>query len=415
MDPIPLAPEDLQILALEGPTVAGHTCKIVVLGAGAPGLEALRASIASRLPATPVLTRRLGGSPHARTWVQDEHFDIARHVVAAPPAADLGAAVAGLFEQRLDRDRPLWRVDVIDRPGGDRALVWRLHHALADGTTAMRLGRELLWDDLDALDGLSPTPAVHAATAAVDDARRRSHLGGFLSREVGRSRDPSPFDGTIGTRRAVAFSTVALAPLHDAARADCGATLNDAVLAVVAGALRRWLVEHHGPLGDVRVRVPVSLHHEADATANRDSFFSVALPLNEAHPLVRLRAVHAETAVRKADRDAETMDELLRELGRVSPALRRFATRVEGSPRRFAVNVSNVFGPRGPVAVLGSPVVDLHSIAEIGRRHALRVAVVSFAGRLGFGFTADPALVPDVDALAAGVVEEAALLCGPPA
>jgi hypothetical protein len=65
--------------------------------------------------------------------------------------------------------------------------------------------------------------------------------------------------------------------------------------------------------------------------------------------------------------------------------------------------------------VLGSPVVDLHSIAEIGRRHALRVAVVSFAGRLGFGFTADPALVPDVDGLAAGVVEEAALLCGRPA
>jgi WS/DGAT/MGAT family acyltransferase len=414
--PIPLAPEDLQILAVEGPTVAGHTCKVVVLGSDAPDLAALRASIAARLPAEPLLTRRLGGPAHARAWVPDDRFAIAEHVVAAPPAADLAAAVATLFEQRLDRERPLWRIDVVDLPTGERALVWRIHHALADGTAAMRMARTLLWDEPGAGSaqpaGQAAAGPGAAAARAADDARRRAHLAGFLSREVGRSRDVSPFDGAIGTRRVVAFSTVPMAALHDTARDACGATLNDAVLALVAGALRRWLVAHHGPLGDVRVRVPVSLHHEGDATANRDSFFSVALPLNEADPLARLRAVHAETTIRKADHDAETMDELLRELGRVSPRLRHFATRVEGSPRRFAVNVSNVPGPRTPVAVLGAPVTRLHSIAEIGRRHALRVAVVSFAGRLGFGFTADPALVPEVDALAAGVVDEAALLCG---
>jgi hypothetical protein len=209
----------------------------------------------------------------------------------------------------------------------------------------------------------------------------------------------------------IAFAAVPLKPLHDAAKSHCQATLNDAVLSVVAGALRRWVLAHHGHLGDVRVRVPVSLHHEGDAALNRDSFFSVALPLNEPDPLKRLLAVHAATRERKDDHDAETMDELLEGLGKVSPRLRDLARQIEGSPRRFAVNVSNVPGPRSPVSVLGAPVQGLHSIAEIGERHALRVAVVSMAGTLGFGFCADPAIVTDVDVMAQGVELETAELC----
>jgi diacylglycerol O-acyltransferase / wax synthase len=160
----------------------------------------------------------------------------------------------------------------------------------------------------------------------------------------------------------------------------------------------------------VRVRVPASLHSEADDAGNRDSFFSVALPLNEADPIARLKAVHAATHERKIDHDAETMDELMRDLAKISPRLERFAARVEQSPRRFAVNVSNVPGPRTPVTVLGSPLDTLYSIAEIGERHALRVAVVSACGRLGFGFCADPAIVEDLAEMARGVEVEAAIL-----
>jgi hypothetical protein len=105
------------------------------------------------------------------------------------------------------------------------------------------------------------------------------------------------------------------------------------------------------------------------------------------------------------------MDELLERLGQVSPKLRDLARQIEGSPRRFAVNVSNVPGPRTPVSVLGAPVTGLHSIAEIGERHALRVAVVSMAGTLGFGFCADPAIVADLDAMAQGVETETQALC----
>jgi hypothetical protein len=407
-DAIPLELEDRTILGVECATIAGHTCKIVSVD-GATDVDALRASVAERIGAAPLLTRKLGGSEREPTWVVDDAFDLDRHIVAAPvdeplDEAGLRAEVARLFEQRLDRSRPLWQIDVVPTEAGS-ALIWRIHHALADGTTSMRYAKALLWDPEPTADPAAAAVRDSAAHAA-DDARRRHHLGGFLHREFARSRTRSPFDGRIGARREVAFAEVSLSELHDAARRLCGAKLNDAVLSVVAGALRRWMLEHHGALGDVRVKVPVSLHREGDDAGNRDSFFSVALPLNEADPVARLRAVHAATTERKTDHDAETLDTLTRDLARVSPALQRFVHRIEESPRRFAVNVSNVPGPRQAVSVLGAAVSALHSIAEIGERHALRVTAISVADRLCFGFCADPGIVEDLEAMADGVVAE---------
>ncbi|HMJ04518.1 MAG TPA: wax ester/triacylglycerol synthase domain-containing protein [Conexibacter sp.] len=439
---IPLAHEDRAILELESATIVGHTCKVVVLGAQAPDVDALRASISERLAHTPLLTRRLGGTPDAPAWVADDAFDAAHHVVAdragAPlDAAGLRGAVARLFAQRLDRARPLWRIDALPLADGGAALVWRIHHALADGTAAMRYAKALLWDAADpagdaAATGSAPVAAAPGSTPvagppgsgppptaaprhaqvvhAADDARRRAHLARFLARELPHAGPHSPFDGRVGTTREVAFATVPLAPLHDAAKALAGATLNDAVLTVVGGGLRRWLEQHHGRLGRVRVKVPVSLHHAGDDAGNRDSFFAVTVPLGEEDPAARLRDVHAATQVRKEDHDAETLDALLRELARVSPRLERFVERVEAGPRAFALNVSNVPGPREPVAVLGAPVLAMHSLAEIGERHALRVAVVSLAGTLCFGLCADPAIVHDVETIASGTEAEAAAL-----
>ena len=238
----------------------------------------------------------------------------------------------------------------------------------------MRYARAILWDP-------QPEPAggaaAHGASAAADDERRRGHLLGFMRREFGPPGHPSPFDGRIGTRRQVAFAAVPLGPLHDAARSAGAATVNDAVLTVVAGGIRRWLEAHHGPLGTIRVQVPVSLHHEGDDPGNRDSFFSLGVPLAEPDAVARLRAVHAATAARKAGDDALTQDEMMQALARRSPALRALAARLEASPRAFAVAVSNVVGPRSPVTVLGAPVRGLYSLAEIGQRHALRVGCPS--------------------------------------
>jgi diacylglycerol O-acyltransferase / wax synthase len=386
---------------------------VVVLGEGAPTLAALRASVAQRIDAAPALTRRLGGTSEAPAWIPDESFDVTDHVVEAPvdhpvDARGLRTAVARLFEQRLDRARPLWRIDVVPLAGAGAALVWRIHHAVADGTAAMRYARGLLWDAQQE----STSDAHHEAAAghATDDARRRGHLAGFLRREFARSRQRSPFDGSIGRHRKVAFASAPLPELHRAAKALDGATVNDAVLSTTAGAIRRWIEHHHGSLGDIRVKVPVSLHHEGDDAANRDSFFSLALPLNEPDPVARLRAVHAATSVRKADRDAEEMDRLMRELSRVSPRLERFCDRLEQTPRRFALNVSNVPGPRSPVSVLGAPVRTVHALAEIGEHHALRVGVVSVADMLCYGFCADPAIVDDLREMAEGVEAEASAL-----
>jgi diacylglycerol O-acyltransferase len=409
-DWVALSAEDRAILAMESPTIAGHTCKVIHLSDSAPDVAALRARISERIHLAPALTRRLTtGRDGTPGWVPDPEFSVAHHVVEhhhddPVDAAGLRHCVATLFEQRLERDRPLWRVDLVTLRGGHRALVWRIHHALADGTASVRYGRVLLWDN---------PPEVHLTTAqtaaqhAVDETRRRAHLPSYLRREFVRSEVPSPFDGEICNRREVAFASVAFTPLRQAAKAIDGATVNDAVLCVVAGALRRWLGLHHGRLGTVRVKVPVSLHRDGDTEANHDSMFTLGLPLAEADPVTRLRVIHHRTSERKAARDAERRELLLHRIGSVSPRLQQFAEQLERNPRRFALNVSNVPGPREPVSVLSSPVRALYSLAEISQHHALRVSVTSLADQLCFGFCVDPDVVCDVQTLADFIGPEA--------
>jgi diacylglycerol O-acyltransferase / wax synthase len=197
-----------------------------------------------------------------------------------------------------------------------------------------------------------------------------------------------------------------LGAIHQAAKALCGATLNDAVLSIVAGSLRHWVSVHHEDVDSLRVKVPVSMHHSGDDDANHDSQFSLGLPLGEVDPVNRLEMIHERTLARKHARDAEQREVLLHQLGHVSPRLERLATQLERSPRRFALNVSNVPGPRQPVAVMSAPVRQLHAVAEISQHHALRVSVVSLADLLCFGFCADADLIGDVQTMADRVEPE---------
>jgi diacylglycerol O-acyltransferase len=395
---VPLQAEDLAILALECPTIVGHTCKVIGIAPGGLDAAAVRARVESRLAASHVLTRRLGGPAKAPAWVPDPDFDLSHHVVSAPVSSPvdesgLRRVVGDLFAQHLDRERPLWRMDVAPLADGGTAVIWRIHHALADGTTTMRWARELLWDEPE--ESASAAAAAHAA----DEARRRRHLASFVSREYARSSGRSPFDGLIGSQREIGLATLPLGAVKRAAHSAAGATLNDALLSILAGSVRHYIQAHHGRLTDIRVRVPVSLHHEGDAVANRDSFFSLALPLHIEDPVERLRFVHAETELRKSQHDAELADELLSHLSKAQ-AMQRLVTRMNNSPRRFAVCVSNVPGPRVPVSVTGLPVNSLVGLAEIGERHGLRVAAVSLHDNLSLGFCVDPALVPEVQSMA---------------
>jgi hypothetical protein len=408
----PLSDEDLAILGLESETVAGHTCKVLVVEEPIAA-DRLRKEISARLHQAPELSMRLREIDGAKRWAPTE-IDLAKHVVVDPTAepldeAGLPKAVARVFERRLDRSRPLWRIDIVPTASGGSALVWTLHHALADGMTEMRLGREALWDE-----GAGSRPGrPRSHHEAQHEMHRRTEELLAIAREAPHLGHHSPFAGQIDNRRTVAFASSDLAALRAAAR-SCMGTVNDAVLTVVGGGLRRWLEAHHDSLGPVRVKVPVSLHgsptaHDPDSRepGNRDSFFCLDVPVTPRDPVIRLRAVQRATRVRKREHDAERIEAAMHTLGRISPRLERFAERAMASPRGFALNVSNVPGPPGPVTVAGAPVSAMYSIAEIGQRHALRAAVVSYAGTLRFGLCADPTLVEDVDSLAAEIEADA--------
>jgi diacylglycerol O-acyltransferase / wax synthase len=417
-----LSPEDLSILALESEIVAGHTCKVIVLSDRIDP-DLLQASVASRLDRAPELSMRLSEIDGIPSWVSDSQTDVRAHVVACNDEIRNETAfrvmVARLFEQRLDRSQPLWRMDVIPKlADGGSALIWRIHHALADGSTIMRIARAVLWDE-----GLESEPPARGSGRWLPGPGRRGpaardqspHLR-WVVREVPRPWLRSPFNGNIGAHRSVAFAAADLSGLRRAATVVAGATVNDAALTVVAGGLRRWLEFHHGHLGAVRVKVPVSLvglsvtsHDETPEPGNRDSFFCLDLPLGTADPLDRLVAIRRATRIRKQGHDAERLDALMRELGRV-PRLRSFAEQALAHPRSFAVSVSNVPGPPAPVHVLGDSVRALYSLVEIRERHALRVAFISLGDTLTVGLVADPTLLPDVDVLARDMQDEAAAL-----
>ncbi|MDX6699092.1 MAG: hypothetical protein QOE65_2489 [Solirubrobacteraceae bacterium] len=460
-----LSAEDAAILALESPTIAGHTCKVVVLdGASHVDLGGLRERVAAGLHRAPRLRRRPVDTPLGLArpaWVDDEDFDLARHVRRAPVAPGrldddrLRELCARAMEERLDRSRPLWTLDLIEPDAAGRAaLVLKLHHSLADGAEFLHIADAILWDPAPddggpgaaagAAPAWTPVPAPGAAGLLAAAARERAggvaggalglgraalsprawrtaatearRLPGAIARDLRRGPDPSPFDAAASVRREAAFAAIALADLKRIEHAQPQrTTVNDVLLALVAGGLRRWLDHHGAAPHELRVRVPVSLHDRhahPDALANRDSFLCVTLPLDEPDPQARLAAIVRETAAGKRAHDAETLDTLFRELRHAPRPVNRLAARLANDPRAFALEVSNVAGPADARTVLGAPVAALRSLAEIGERHALRVTAISLAGTVHLGLTADARALQDVDVLAAGLEAEAAALAG---
>jgi WS/DGAT/MGAT family acyltransferase len=348
-------------------------------------------------------------------WVRDEALDLDWHLNTEADELDeaaFRAAVGRLMGERLDHERPLWRVDVIPLEGERTGVVTRIHHALADGVTAIRTIGGLLWDTSEpAAPRHAPAPAKPAKAETESEKRARgaglrhaAKLPAALAREL-RPGGDSVLDRHIGPSREVAWVGVPLERLkaigHSAGE---GVTVNDVVLAVVAGALRKWLEAAHVKPHGLRAQIPVCLHLQDSSTAigNRDSFLNVDLPIDEPDAAERLRRINAETSVRKLDHDAETLYKFFHALGHFKP-LYRGVTRVTSGPREFALSVSNVPGPRDPVQILGHGVEEFSSFAEPADRHALRVSVVSIGGVLAFGVCSDPEAVPGIDRLAAGI------------
>jgi diacylglycerol O-acyltransferase len=430
-----LSVDDAQILRLESAAIKGHTGKVLIAAPDSEGrplsVPALRRRVGERMGGFPRLAQRVE-EPRLRlgrpAWVHCDRVDLDWHVAEpshADPLADeeFRQAVGELLSERLDHTRPLWRLDVMPLTGGRTGVIGRIHHAMADGVSAIRLAAGLLWDE----DETPPVP--HASTrkpppskangstgpaAGAAEERILIRLPSALWRELRPGRDTT-LDRHIGPAREVAWSTFPLERLKRIGhRSPDGATVNDVVLAVIAGALRRWLPQAGGLANDLRVQIPVCLHareEEKGELGNRDSFMNVDLPIAEPDPQERLRLINAETSERKFDHDADALYAFFHALGRFRP-LYRGVTRLTSGPREFALSVSNVPGPRHRALILGHAVEQFCSFAEPADRHALRVSVVSLAGELAFGLCSDPEALTDLDGLRSALADSIAELEG---
>lgn len=459
--------QDAEILGLESAVIAGHTCKVAVVEPPQRGepleLEELRRHVEARLDRVPRCRQRVAYTPlrlAGPAWVDDPAFDIREHVRPVETSGpvnreELRRIAAELMAGRLDHRRPLWRIDLVGPlADGGSAIVWRVHHCMADGVAALRLGSLILWDEEPSPEppepaGWRPEPepasvelvysalaerladarrsAAGAGQAALsprrwaDGARALARLPKALIRELTPLGSDSPLDRRIGRRREVAMVRRPLDELKRIEHAlgdSLGAklTINDLLLAAVAGALREWLREDGSRPRALRVQVPVSMHQRTehpDELGNRDSFLFVDLPLGEADPVRRLELINAETRERKERHDAEALYSFFHALSRLGPGGRR-AEKLLSGPREFSLSVSNVPGPREPVYVMGGRVAELYSVAEPADRHALRVSAVSAAGTMFFGLCTDPEALGGLHRLAVSLdhsLNELSALC----
>lgn len=411
-----LSPDDARILSMESPAITGHTLKLVVLepGSAAIDLGALRAAVASRLAGQPRAMQRADTSGAQPRWVPAAEFDIKDHVRRHDGGdADLWQTVSALMAQHLDRRRPLWTFDVIGPlADGREAIAVRIHHAMADGIAAIRFLHAVLWDE-------QPEPSTREGAPGAVPAQHISALGELfrmpaaLRRELGHRGSASPFDRPLSGARELAFT---IAPLNEmkviGATRPSHATVNDVLLAVIAGGLRDWLGADSAAGEHLRAQIPVSLHHRDEAPGemgNRDSFINVDLPVGEPDPLARLDLISSQTRTRKNSGDAVELYDLFHALGRtrhVGGAVQRFA----GSAREFSVAISNVPGPPTAVAVAGRPVAQLFSSSEPGPHHVLRISAISCAGDVGIGLCTDPQALPGITGLAEAIDDSYARL-----
>ncbi len=460
---------DAAFLALETRHMYGHVGSVCVLDpATAPQpltLERLTRLVEQRLPLIPPFRRRLVNVPLGLDqpyWIDDPDFDLEYHVreLALPaPGNDrqLADQVARLHARHLDRHRPLWELYLISGLEGGRAAVYtKVHHAAIDGVSGNDIltavldrapeGREL--PDLPAWRA-EPRPtalgmlfrsalslAGHPARAA-----RLSYELALSAPELVRTATPvlvgdrglrrpddvvlpsarlrapgTPFNRPIGPHRRWSFRTVPFADVR-AVKSALGLTVNDVVMALCAGALRRWLREHAAlPAGPLVAAVPVSVRTEQDrgVAGNRISTLIAPLPTHLADPLERLRAAHQAMRAAKEQHGALPADLLADVTQFAMPALAGQAARLAARLRLvervnpFNLFISNVPGPPGPLYYAGARLLACYPVSAIADGQGLNITVMSYGGGLHFGLLADRELVPDLDRLADLLVEELA-------
>ena len=441
-----LSAVDASFLYLEDAGYAKHVGACVTFAGPAPSLADLTEHVASRLHLVPRFRHRVlrQTGPLSRwgrpIWVDDCTFSLAHHLrrvtLPAPGGeTELTELVAHIWSTPLDRSRPLWEIVLVDGlSGGSFALVDRTHHALIDGSsgvdimavlfdiepttaatspvawqprtmpgtvaTVLRQSRELL---------AVPARLVHWLVAPMTRPRAVLAALGALLATLGppalRGAPRSPLNSVVGAHRVVRWVPVPLAEVK-AVKDALGGTVNDVVLAIVSGSLRRWLLAH-GHRADVPLRamVPVSLRTADDAGSfgNRLTAMRAALPVDVADPVARLEQVSSTMAVLKRSPQllgAEVVAMLLRYI----PApLAAVLSRLNFHTRIFNVIVTNIAGPQLPLYLLGRRLTSFAALAFLPRRHTVSFAVMSVDGALTFGLLGAPEVMGDLDDLADAV------------
>jgi diacylglycerol O-acyltransferase / wax synthase len=462
---------DASFLALETANTTGHVGGLSILDpVGAPKpltLARLTEVMAERLPLVPVLRQKLLNVPLGLDqpyWIDDPDFDIEYHVreLALPrPGSDaqLNEQVSRLHARPLDRSRPLWEIYLITGLAKKRAAVYtKIHHAAIDGASGAELltvlldltpaGRELppaepwhpekapSWAELTAratakaawrpvqtvrltneMVKVLPTlaPAVNTLVGGMLGLNRGD--GAVIPTTLGRA-PATPFNKPITPHRRFAFRSVDLDTVKKIKNVF-GVSVNDVVMAMCAGALRRWLAGHDAlPDQPLIAMIPVSVRDPASkgAMGNKVSAMLAMLPTNVTEPGRRLEIVHQATRIAKAQQAAIPQG-LVDQISDFSPpALTARAARVvfaTGLLHRlppFNVTISNVPGPNVPVYLCGARLLAHYPVSVVTDGQGLNITLVGYLGQLHFGLVSCRELVPDIDALAGYLVDELALL-----
>ncbi len=406
----------------------------------------VRDLVLSRLPLLPRFRRRLMNVPYDQgrpVWIDDDRFDITYHVrhTALPKPGtweQLVALTTRVQEQLLDRARPLWELWFVEGlEDGSVALVQKTHHALIDGVSGVDVATVLLDPSPDHVPAevpiWTPAPAPSPSQLLLDSLRERATEPAELLRsmrsllrgprhaleragELGRSLSTVITRDSIAPRTSINAQTgrhrllsVVRAPLADVKtiRRSLGGTVNDVVLAGVAGGLHRLLSSRGDDVADLRLRVlvPVSVRadHQRGELGNKVSAIFVTLPVGPEDPADRLAEISAQTADLKERRQALSADVLLSMSDYMAPTLVSLAARAVHRQPFVNLIVTNVPGPQVPLYLMGARLIEAFPIVPLTRNLTIVVGILSYDGTLHFGLWADRDAAADLEVLASGI------------
>jgi diacylglycerol O-acyltransferase len=415
-----------------------------------PSHDDFLAHIRSRVHLLPRLRQRLAFPPlrlGTPFWVDDVDFDIDNHVrrvtLPAPGGeAEFHDVVAEILSPPLDRAHSLWQLVLVEGFAEHRfAIVYKTHHAMADGFSAVDIGT-LLFDSEPRFEPVreevpwepqTPPSAARlvarAFTGVGATMRRMARWVRDAVRRPGRARVRAadglvglwevawnlarpaprvPLNVDIGPHRSFSWAGFTLADFKTIKNA-LGATVNDVIMAATAAALRRWLHDRDVATEGMELKalVPVSIRTEDEdgELGNRLTAMRGPLPVGVADPVERLRLVHEGMEALKDSKQplgAEAiwgLNDWFRDFA--PPLLLAPTAAVNFSTRLFNLLVTNFPGPQVPFYVLGRELEGVFPIGFLARRHALAIAIISYNGQINFGILADRASMPDAERLSA--------------